>query len=412
MSAVELLQFGVYRGIELAGWYDILNIGYRFPCVGASDYPACRKLGDCQTFVSMGEQAGFAGWLKGAVGGAQLCHDRTAVVARGGGQRARGDHSAGGTGPHRVRISVRVMSHVAPVQIVQIIAGGKVVAEERSAGRKQGRWIEIERTIELDQSSWIAARALGRLAGRPDAEAHTNPVYVDIGEKAPYGRDSLDRLVSHLDGKWRSIGSGALPRRPACWIIFRSRATSSCGFARRAGAAGGVPDDWIDDNRPRRRSTPAVIAQGGRVEGVPRAAAGGVPDVLKTFEAVDGFTMQLVAEEPRVQSPVAAAFDADGDLYVAEMRDYPYKPKPGGKPLGSVRLFHNRDGDGRFEESHVFAEGLLWAAGIAPWKGGVFVTAPPDIWYLKDTDGDGKAHVRQLIYTGFGTQNQQAMGNN
>ena len=125
-----------------------------------------------------------------------------------------------------------------------------------------------------------------------------------------------------------------------------------------------------------------------------------------------GFAMQLVAAEPLVQSPVAAAFDADGNLYVAEMRDYPYKPKPGGRPLGTVRLLRDRDGDGRFEESHVFADGLLWAAGIAPWKGGVFVTAPPDIWYLKDTDHDGKADIREKIYTGFGTQNQQAMVNN
>ncbi len=113
-----------------------------------------------------------------------------------------------------------------------------------------------------------------------------------------------------------------------------------------------------------------------------------------------------------MQSPVAAAFDADGSLYVGEMRDYPYKPKPGGRPLGTVRLLHDRDGDGRFEESHIFAEGLLWPTGIAPWKDGVFVTAPPDIWYLKDTDGDGKADIREKVFTGFGTQNQQAMVNN
>ena len=113
-----------------------------------------------------------------------------------------------------------------------------------------------------------------------------------------------------------------------------------------------------------------------------------------------------------VQSPVAAAFDADGNLYVAEMRDYPYKPKPGSAPLGTVRFLRDTDGDGRFDQSDVFADGLLWAAGIAPWKGGVFVSAPPDIWYLKDTDGDGRVDVRQQVYTGFGIQNQQAMVNN
>ncbi len=61
-----------------------------------------------------------------------------------------------------MRIRVRVISHVAPVQTVQIIVGGKVVAEERvPAEERQGGWIEVERTIELDRSSWIAARAFG-----------------------------------------------------------------------------------------------------------------------------------------------------------------------------------------------------------------------------------------------------------
>ena len=47
-----------------------------------------------------------------------------------------------------------------------------------------------------------------------------------------------------------------------------------------------------------------------------------------------------------------------------------------------------------------------------PWKGGVFVASCPDIWYLKDTDGDGKADVRRKVYTGFGAENPQAIVNN
>ena len=59
----------MYRGIGLVDWYHILNIGYRFPCVGASDYPACRMLGDCRTFVELGEDRSFPAWLKGATEG-------------------------------------------------------------------------------------------------------------------------------------------------------------------------------------------------------------------------------------------------------------------------------------------------------------------------------------------------------
>ncbi len=135
-------------------------------------------------------------------------------------------------------------------------------------------------------------------------------------------------------------------------------------------------------------------------------------EASKLFETVGGFRMELVAHEPLVASPVAAEFDENGQLYVCEMRDYPYKPKPGNKPLGTIRLLRDTDGDGVFDESHVFADGMLWAGGVAPWKGGVFVAAPPDIWYLKDTDGDFKADIKIKVFTGFGLRNQQSIMNN
>ncbi len=135
-------------------------------------------------------------------------------------------------------------------------------------------------------------------------------------------------------------------------------------------------------------------------------------EALKSFQTEDGFTMELIAHEPLVYDPVAAAFDENGRLYVAEMRDYPYQPGPGEKPIGVLRLLEDTDGDGRFDQSHDFAEELLWPTGVAVWKGGIFVAAPPDVWYLKDTDGDNKADVRKKVYTGFGHQNEQQMMNN
>lgn len=134
-------------------------------------------------------------------------------------------------------------------------------------------------------------------------------------------------------------------------------------------------------------------------------------DAARTFRMLGGFSMVLVAHEPQVTSPVAAAFDEDGRLFVVEMRDYPNPRKPGEPAIGRVRLLVDSDGDGVYETATVYADGLNWPTGIACWDGGVFVAAAPDILYLKDTDGDRKADVRKTAFTGFVVYNVQALVN-
>ena len=144
-------------------------------------------------------------------------------------------------------------------------------------------------------------------------------------------------------------------------------------------------------------------------------------DAAKTFHVLDGFEMQLIAAEPLVTDPVAITYDADGRAYVCEMNDYPYTDKekhkhaqenPTDQSIGKVRLLTDTDGDGVFDKSTVFADGLSWPTGAACWKGGIFVTATPDVWYLKDTNDDGVADVRQKVFTGFKKLNVQAVMNN
>lgn len=155
----------------------------------------------------------------------------------------------------------------------------------------------------------------------------------------------------------------------------------------------------------------ALAACASAADPLPRLRPTEPADAAKTFRVRDGFTLQLVAHEPQVNSPVAAAYDEDGKLYVVEMRDYPEPHKPGEPPLGRVRLLEDRDGDGFYETATVFAEQLPWPTGVACWDGGVYVTAAPDVWYLKDSDGDGKADVRKKAYTGFVVNNVQALVN-
>src|SRR5262245_17395398 len=134
-----------------------------------------------------------------------------------------------------------------------------------------------------------------------------------------------------------------------------------------------------------------------------------------TFECQHDFSMQLVAAEPLLTDPVDLAYDEDGRAYVVEMRDYPYPEEKNAEPtefIGQVRLLVDDEGDGRMDRSTVFADKLAWPTSVACWKGGVFVAAAPDIWYFKDTDGDGKADVREKVFTGFSRYNVQAIMNN
>ena len=156
----------------------------------------------------------------------------------------------------------------------------------------------------------------------------------------------------------------------------------------------------------------------GKLPGIPPTPA---RDAAKTFRVLDGFRMDLLAAEPLVASPVAMTYDENGRAYVCEMRDYPYTDKarhqrnqenPTDAAIGTVRLLEDTDGDGVFDKSTVFAEGLSWPTGVACWKGGVFVAATPDIWYLKDSDGDGKADIRRKVFTGFRKFNVQSVMNN
>src|SRR5690606_23209471 len=95
-------------------------------------------------------------------------------------------------------------------------------------------------------------------------------------------------------------------------------------------------------------------------------------------------------------------------LFVIEMRDYSEQDR---EHLGRVRLLEDRDGDGRYDHSAIYAEGLSWPTAIICWDGGVYVGAAPDIYYFKDTDGDGRADVRRVVYTGFGRSNVQGLLN-
>jgi putative membrane-bound dehydrogenase-like protein len=172
----------------------------------------------------------------------------------------------------------------------------------------------------------------------------------------------------------------------------------------------GTPSSAADKAAPARKVT---------AQDMPRIPSTEPLEALQTFKLAKNFELELVAAEPMVSDPVDACFDEYGRMYVAEMHGYPFSQEPtklnpqgGGKPdAGIIRLLQDSDGDGRMDRSTVFADKLSWPTSVCCYDGGLFVLAPQYLYYLKDTDGDLRADVREIVLSGFGRGNVQSVTN-
>jgi glucose/arabinose dehydrogenase len=125
-----------------------------------------------------------------------------------------------------------------------------------------------------------------------------------------------------------------------------------------------------------------------------------------TFKLPEGFEVQLVAAEPDLRKPMNMAFDALGRLWVTESREYPFPAKLGEPARDSVRIFSDFGPDGRARKVEVFADGLNIPIGLYPFRTGrnwkCIVWSIPNIWLMEDTDGDGKADKREVLFGPLG----------
>ncbi|MVM31267.1 dehydrogenase [Spirosoma sp. HMF4905] len=123
---------------------------------------------------------------------------------------------------------------------------------------------------------------------------------------------------------------------------------------------------------------------------------------MKHIQVPVDFTLDLFAHEPNVMHPIAMAWDERGRLYALITKDYPNERKPEG---GSdyIVICEDTDKDGKADKFTNFAEGLSIPTGLAFANGGLYVSQAPHMLFLQDTNGDDKADVKKIVFTGFGT---------
>lgn len=165
---------------------------------------------------------------------------------------------------------------------------------------------------------------------------------------------------------------------------------------------------------------------------------------LRGFQLADGLKGALFAAEPLMANPVSFCLDEQGRVFVCESyrqnagvtdnRGHDqkwldddlaaqtvadrlaYHRKHLGKKFAEymlnddrIRLLTDRDGDGRADDSTIFADHFNGAeegtgAGVLAHRGKVFFTCIPNLWLLQDTTNDGRADSRTALHSGYGVR--------
>jgi mono/diheme cytochrome c family protein/glucose/arabinose dehydrogenase len=133
---------------------------------------------------------------------------------------------------------------------------------------------------------------------------------------------------------------------------------------------------------------------------------------LQSFKLPDGFRIELVAAEPMAEAPIAAAFDPEGRLWVLEMRAFMPNVDGVGEtaPVGRISVLDDTNGDGRMDKSTIFLDGLVMPRAFMLVRGGLLIAEPPNLWFCRDLNGDGKADEKHLVANDYAVEADPKLG--
>src|SRR5262245_27083343 len=125
---------------------------------------------------------------------------------------------------------------------------------------------------------------------------------------------------------------------------------------------------------------------------------------LKTFSMPPGYHLELVASEPLIQDPVAMDWDSEGRICAVEMPGFMIDVAASGEhdPVGRVVVLEDTNADGVMDKRTVFADGLVLARSLKVLDRGVLVAEPPDVWLMRDSDGDLRMASKERITDQYG----------
>lgn len=131
-------------------------------------------------------------------------------------------------------------------------------------------------------------------------------------------------------------------------------------------------------------------------------------DSLAYTQVPVGWKLELFAAEPDIINPMQLSWDERGRLWVIETTDYPNEVRANRKGDDKIKILEDTNGDGRCDKVTVFADGLNIPTSLTFHDGGIIVHQAPVTLFLKDTDGDDRADVREVLMDGWGSDDTHA----
>jgi len=126
-------------------------------------------------------------------------------------------------------------------------------------------------------------------------------------------------------------------------------------------------------------------------------------ETIQHIKTPKGIKIQLFADEkqfPELISPVQMAFDTKGRLWVAAWPSYP-ELRPTDTVFDKLLIFEDKNNDGKADKVTTFLDGLNCPTGFQFHKDGVLVMQAPDLWFVRDTNGDDKADTKERVLMGM-----------
>ena len=154
-----------------------------------------------------------------------------------------------------------------------------------------------------------------------------------------------------------------------------------------------------DDNLPKELEVKTNIP-GALSDGKHKYLGG--EEAIGKMKVAEGMKVNLFASEemfPELVNPVQMAVDTNGRLFVSVWPSYPHW-NPTEPRRDKIICLPDDNGDGVADRCVTFADELNSVTGFEFWNGGMLVAALPEIWFLKDTDGDDKADLKIRMLQG------------